>query len=525
MSRTVCGVDVGTRSARAGIFAPDGTLLGRAEHPIAMRQTGADQAEQDSEDIWRAVASAVRQARQAAGVAAGAVAAIGFDATCSLVLRGRDGGQVAASADGGDRWDTIVWLDHRAVAEAEECTATGDPVLATVGGTMSPEMALPKLMWLKRRLPASWARTGLLFDLADFLTWRASGSTARSHGTLSCKWGYAPLGQGGWPTGFLARLGLDDAITRGGLPQRATPVATDLGALSDEAADALGLTTGCRVAAGLIDAYAGALAVLGGSDAIAAGDRLALIAGTSSCVMTLADGPVPLAGFWGPYRDVPLPGLWTSEGGQSATGGLLDHLIATHGGGLAPDAATHGRIAARIAELRAAEGIDLAGRLHVLPDFHGRRSPDADPRALGVISGLTLDASFDGLCRLYWRSCVGIALGLRSILDALEEAGVATARLNLAGGHTRNPLLMELYADATGRTVNEPKAEDTMSLGAAITAAPAAGLFGEVAAAARAMGPRLRERRPNPAHRARFEHDYRVFQELQRQRKAIDALG
>ena len=118
-------------------------------------------------------------------------------------------------------------------------------------------------------------------------------------------------------------------------------------------------------------------------------------------------------------------------------------------------------------ELRAEEGLDLAGRLHVLPDFHGNRSPLADPHALGVISGLTLDASFDSLCRLYWRTCVGIALGVRHILETLNASGYVIDTLHVTGGHTKNPLLMELYADATGCTVVEPLADDAVLLGTA----------------------------------------------------------
>ena len=64
----------------------------------------------------------------------------------------------------------------------------------------------------------------------------------------------------------------------------------------------------------------------------------------------------------------------------------------------------------------------LRARLHVLPDFHGNRSPLADPHALGVISGLTLDSSFDALCRLYWRTCVAIAFGIRHILEMMKQA-------------------------------------------------------------------------------------------------------
>ena len=153
MGELLVGVDVGTGSARAGVFSPGGALLGRAELPIDMRRRSPREAEHDSEQIWRAVGGAVRDALAAADARGSDVVGIGFDATCSLVLRGRDGEPLPVAPDGDARWDTMVWLDHRAMAEAEECTATGDAVLNSLGGVMSPEMQVPKLMWLKRRLP------------------------------------------------------------------------------------------------------------------------------------------------------------------------------------------------------------------------------------------------------------------------------------------------------------------------------------------------------------------------------------
>ncbi|MGB5799826.1 MAG: FGGY-family carbohydrate kinase [Mesorhizobium sp.] len=523
----VCAVDVGTGSARAAILDRRGKLFGRAEHPIAMNRPQADFAEQDSEDIWSAVCIAVRAAREKAGVEAQAVVGIAFDATCSLVVRDRNGGQLTASRCGERRWDTIAWLDHRAIAEADECTATGHPVLAYVGGVMSPEMETPKLMWLKRHLPESWARAGLLFDLADFLSWKATGSLARSQCTLTAKWAYLAHEETGWRPDFFAAVGLEDLFEHGALPQRASPVGADLGPLSPQAASELGLAGTCRVGAGVIDAYAGALGVLGGyaGDPETIGRHLALIAGTSSCVMAMTPQPLPFAGVWGPYYGVALPGLWLSEGGQSATSALLDHVIRWHGAGGEPDAAAHTRIAARIGELRAVEGLDLAGRLHVLPDFHGNRSPLADPHALGVVSGLALDASFDSLCRLYWRTAVALALGVRHILTALNANGYLIDTLHVTGGHTRNPLMMELYADVTGCTVIEPLADEAVLVGTAMVAATAAGLHPGLAAAGIAMRQDVRTRRPNPAAASRFDRDFRVFLEMHRQRRALDALA
>ena len=447
------------------------------------------------------------------------MAGLAFDATCSLVLCDATGRPVAASEAGGDAWDTIAWFDHRALEEAALCTASGHPVLADLGGAMSPEMQIPKLMWLKRHRPASWARLGAAFDLADYLAWRATGTAARSLCTLACKWGYRS-DAGGWPADFLAAMDLADLAVRAALPAAGTDPGTDLGPLTQEAAAVLGLAPGTRVAAGLIDAHAGALGVLGhlaGTPAL--GQNLALIAGTSSCLMALAPERREVAGLWGPQLGAILPGLWLTEGGQSVSGALLDHLLRLHGHAATPQ--MHAAVVARIRALRAAEP-DLAPRLHVLPDFHGNRSPLADPAALGVISGLALDASFDGLCRLYWRTCVAIALGLRHILERFEAAGFGTEALHLAGGHTRNPLLMELYADATRRATVEPAAPDAVLLGTAMVAAAGAGLHASLAAAARAMHQGGRRRAPGEA---RYERDWHAFRAMLRHRAEIDAIA
>ena len=188
-----------------------------------------DHAEQSSADIWTAVGISAREAMARAGVAPESVRGIAFDATCSTVCLDAQGVPVCVSTSGEPQWDIIVWLDHRAVAEAEECTATGHKVLDFIGGVMSPEMATPKLAWLKRRLPASWERLGMAFDLADFLSWKASGSLERSECTVTCKWTYLAHETPGWQQDFFAGMGLGDLIVRGALPARAVPSAATSG--------------------------------------------------------------------------------------------------------------------------------------------------------------------------------------------------------------------------------------------------------------------------------------------------------
>ena len=526
MTDHVIGVDVGTGSARAGVFTRSGELKAKAEHPIALNRPRANHAEHDSEDIWRAVCLAVKGALERSAVPGGEIAGISFDATCSLVVRDKDGAPLTVSTTGEDRWDTIVWLDHRALDEAAEASAGGHKVLDFVGGVISPEMEVPKLMWLKRHLPETWARAGYFFDLADYLTWRATGRTERSQCTLTCKWTYLAHERESWQPDFLASVGLEDMTERGALPHKASPIGMDLGPIDRQAAGELGLSETCRVGVGLIDAHSGTLGVAGGfgNDLSHIDRHLALIAGTSSCVMAMSKQPRPCPGVWGPYLGAVLPGYWLNEGGQSVTGALLDHIIRLHPAGGEPDAAMHARICERVMDLRQTEGIALARRLHVLPDFHGNRSPLADPHAVGVISGLDLDLSFDSLCRLYWRTAVSIALGVRHILDSLNEHGFVIETLHVTGGHTKNPLLMELYADATVCTVIVPQAEDAVLLGTAMVAATAAGWYPDLASSAVAMHRGGLSRSPDPRAKPQFDRDYRVFLRMHEQRRDLDAL-
>ncbi|HZF33096.1 MAG TPA: FGGY family carbohydrate kinase, partial [Candidatus Angelobacter sp.] len=168
-------VDVGTGSARAALFDAQGRMLTRASHPIRMERPAPDHAEHSSDDIWQAVCTAVRATCAEARINSTDVAGVSFDATCSLVALDGDDRPASVSVTGDDRWNVIVWLDHRAAAEAAEATATQHRVLDHVGGVMSPEMEIPKLMWLKRQQPEQWRRYGRILDLADYLVWRASG--------------------------------------------------------------------------------------------------------------------------------------------------------------------------------------------------------------------------------------------------------------------------------------------------------------------------------------------------------------
>ncbi|SFE77846.1 FGGY-family carbohydrate kinase [Roseivivax sediminis] len=502
------GIDVGTASVRAGLFSPGGRMVARAVHPITVHDLSGSRAEQSSEEIWQAVAASVREAHANAGNPP--VAGIAFDATCSLVLRDR----ADAPLDLGGGRDIILWYDHRAREEAAACTATGHDLLQTVGGVMSPEMQSPKLMWVKRHRPDLWSRLGGAYDLSEWLAHRATGQGARSLNPLVAKWGWLARA-GGLQPDFLEAVGLEDMAARAGIGADIVPPGVAIGGLDEAAARDLGLAPDTPVAAGLVDAFAGALAMLGGLAPEAQGRTAALVAGTSSCIMTLTSEPWRARGVWGPYADAILPGLFVNDGGQSATGALLDDVLGRSPG------LSHDEAQRLVAEGLARDGAAFGAEIDILPDVNGNRTPFADPDLGAVVSGLTLDRSRAGTARLYWRSAVGIALGLRQILAHLRQAGQPVEVLNVTGGHARSPLLMQLLADATGCTLNTARDVDGVLLGAAIAAAaPGRGL----AEAAREMQPDWQVYRPDPAMRDQLARDYAVFERMQDHRSVIRAL-
>ncbi len=463
------GVDVGTGSARAGVFDATGRMLGVGKHPLTLWHEAGEIVEQSSAQIWAAVCAAVAQAMQ--GHDPAAVTGIGFDATCSLVAEG-----VSVSPSDDPARDVILWMDHRATPEAEEINAGGHRVLDYVGGRISPEMETPKLLWLSRHRPGAFAAARRFFDLPDWLTYRATGNEARSSCTVTCKWTYLAH-ENRWDEGYFRAIGLG-ALADEGFQRIGTKIVapgTPLGGLAAQAAAELGLRPGTPVAAALIDAHAGGLGTLGVS---LPGDpdptrRLAYIFGTSACSMASTRQATPVPGVWGPYYDAMLPGLWLNEGGQSAAGEALAHLIHLHrdaGPSITEIAAHAETLGPTLSEtIRAAAGV------LVVPEFLGNRSPFAEPDARAVVAGLGLDRGMDSLAALYLGGLSGIGYGLRQLIDRFAAEGIAIETIVASGGAAQSRLACQMLADTTGRQVALPGGQEPVLLGAAMLGFVASG--------------------------------------------------
>lgn len=176
--------------------------------------------EQSTTNIWQCICSTVRQALDQNGIKGSTIRGIGFDATCSLAVFSQDEdkpvcvtGPKFDNSDGNDR-NVILWLDHRPVEETKKINATKHNLLRYVGGTISIEMEIPKVLWLKNNMPKQVFDRCKFYDLADALTHMATGEDTRSFCSTVCKQGYVPVGVDGsvkgWQEDFLTDIGLPE---------------------------------------------------------------------------------------------------------------------------------------------------------------------------------------------------------------------------------------------------------------------------------------------------------------------------
>jgi FGGY-family pentulose kinase len=451
----VVGIDLGTQGVRTCLFDLTGRPMASASRPYCTRHLRPGWVEQDPEEWWEALLGALRETVERAAVRPGSVRALSYACTACTV--------VALDSDARPVRPALIWMDERAHEEAEWLTALGDPRLRYCGGSLSPQWMLPKALWLKRHEPATYDGAARLVEATDFLTYRLTGTWTASLDNATAKWNYVrPLG--GWPDDLLESAGLERL--RAKWPDRVVPVGTPVGPLRPSVAAAIGLTPGTLVVQGGIDAHAGMI----GLGAVEPGD-LALIVGSSTCHMALSPTPI-FADIWGPYPDALIDGTFTLEGGQTATGSIVQWLLRITG-----QAQADGELGPAIARLEDDAGRvpPGAGGLIVVDHFQGNRTPHKDPHARGAMIGLTLAHSPAHLLRAVYE---GVAFGTREVVDNLAAHGFELRRLFAGGGGARSSLWMQIHADALGRPIRLPAERETMALGAAIWGARGAGLVG-----------------------------------------------
>ncbi len=521
----VVGVDFGTLSARALVVrvsdgAEVGTAVSEYAHGVIDRELAGhgelppDWALQDPGDYTAALAAAVPAAIKAAGVDPGQVIGIATDFTASTCMPVTADGTPLCQLDGlaaRPHAYPKLWKHHAAQPQADRINAAaherGEKWIARYGGKISSEWQYAKALQLLNEDAELYQRADRWIEAADWIVWQLCGAETRN----ACTAGYKGIFQDGhYPSrDFLAALDPDFAdFTEAKLAHPISPLGALAGRLTADAAALTGLPGGIAVAVGNVDAHV----TVPAAGPVAAG-KMVLIMGTSTCHVMNADELAEVPGMCGAVDGGIVAGLWGYEAGQSAVGDIFAWFAANGvPGEFADEARRRGVSLQALLDEKAATAPPGASGLIALDWEGGNRSVLVDGRLSGVIVGLTLATTAPEIYRALLEST---AFGTRMIVDSFGASGVPVTEFVVAGGLTKSPQLMQIYADVIRRPLSVIGSDQAGALGSAIHAAVAAGAYPDVPAAADVMGRLERDvYSPDPVRADVYDQLYAEYVQL-----------
>jgi L-ribulokinase len=522
------GLDYGTNSVRclvvnvangaevaATVWTYSHGTLGviLARDPNLARQHPADYVKGAEITIRQALAAAKKNVK---GFSASQVIGIGVDTTGSTPLPvDRNGQPLAFSKKFANNPAAMAWLwkDHTGVNEAAEITALAKKMrpqyLAKCGGVYSSEWFWSKILKCLRTAPEVFNAAHSWIELADFVPAALTGTEhpnkfiagvcAAGHKAMwNAKWGGYPDAK------FLSQLNPKLGKLRDRLTPRVHSIDRAVGGLTDAWAKKTGLSAGIPVAVGAFDAHLGAV-----GSGVAPGTLVKII-GTSTCDIAIAANSRKLAdvpGLCGIVDGSVLPGYFGLEAGQSAVGDLFNWLVNYLQPGGA-ELGSHEMLTAGALKLQPGESGLLA-----LDWNNGNRTILVDQRLTGLLIGQTL---YTTPAEIYRALIEATAFGALTIINRFEEYGVKISSVvNCGGIAEKSPLVMQIYADVTGRPMKVSRSAQTCALGSAIAAAVVAGAHKDYATAQKWMtGLKPKVFKPQPKQHAIYKELYALYKQL-----------
>jgi L-ribulokinase len=491
--KVALGIDFGTESARAVLVDcadgreiaasveqyENGVIGERLPAPDGEIELEPDWALQDPRDYVRSVQAAVPRLLADANAAPDDVVGIGIDFTSCTMLPTLADGTPLCTVDGLQRephaW-VKLWKHHAAQPEADRINAVAaertEAWLPRYGGRISAEWFFAKALQILDEAPEVYARADRLIEACDWIVWQLTGVESRS----ACAAGYKAMWskRDGFPSSdyFAALDPRFEDVVDAKMSRTLLPPGARAGGLSERGAAWTGLRAGTPVAVANVDFHASVPATT-----VTAPGTLVMIMGTSNGHLLLGDELVHVEGMCGVVEDGVVPGYFGYEAGQSALGDLFAWFVRTVGG-------THEELTAEAARLRPGETGLLA-----LDWWNGNRSVLVDADLRGLLVGMTLATR---PADIYRALIEGTAFGTRVIVEAFEHAGLPVGAIVACGGlPDRNPLVMQIFADVTGREIAVAGSRQAPALGAAMFGAVAAGAvaggYDSIDAASRAM--------------------------------------
>lgn len=470
------GVDVGTSSTKGVLAHPDGEVVATAERPHDLSLPRPGWAEHDAEEVWWAdFVSICRELLEDAGGDPAAVCTSGIGA---CLLPADENGKPLRPA-------MLYGIDTRAANEIEELNERygEEALLSRCGSVLTTQAVGPKLLWLARNEPEVWEKTEKFFMANSFLAHRLTGEYVLDHHSASQCDPLYDVHENRW-------IGDHAEDIAPGLPlPRLVWPAEVVGEVRGGAAEETGIPASTPVVAGTIDAWSEGLSV-----GVQNPGDLMLMYGTTMFLIEILEKPLAHPGLWGTTGL--LPGTHNLAAGMATSGALTGWLRGISGGvsyeQLTEEAAT------------APPGSDA---LVVLPYFAGERTPLFDPKARGLVSGLTLS---HGRGHLYRAVLEATAYGVRHILEFMQEVGGEAERFVAVGGGTKGGLWTQIVSDVTGREQQLPEETIGAAYGDALLAARAVGLVEPETDWSRIVD----TVGPDEENREVYDELYRVYREL-----------
>lgn len=516
--RYTVGVDFGTASGRALVVrVGDGAELASAVTPYAHgvmdralpdgTPLAPEWALQHPLDYLRVFQDAVPRAVHESGVDPADVIGLGIDFTACTVLPTRADGTplclLPEFAGEAHAW-VKLWKYHAAQPQADRINALaaerGAGWVARYGGKQSSEWFFAKALQILEEAAHVYRAADRLIEAADWVVWQLTGVETRN----ACTAGYKAIHQDGdFPDrAFLAALHPDFAdVVDSRMKRELAPLGGLAGTLTDEAAGWTGLRPGTAVAVANVDAHV-TVPAAGVTDS----GRLVMVMGTSTCHVMIGDELREVPGMCGVVDGGIVPGKYGYEAGQSGVGDIFGWFVEhgvppyEHEAARAAGLSLHEHLTREALKQRPGEHGLIA------LDWHGgNRSVLVNADLSGLIVGQTLATRAPDIYRALIEAT---AYGTRTIIETFEAAGVPVHELVVAGGLAKNSLVMQVYADVTGRPLSIISSEQGPALGSAIHAAVAAGAYPDIGAAARAMG------KLHPAVYRSIPDHVRVYDEL-----------
>jgi L-ribulokinase len=377
-----------------------------------------------------------------------------------------------------------LWKHHAAQGQADRINelahSRGESWIGRYGGLISSEWEFAKGLQLLEEDPELYGRAALFVEAADWIVWRLTGRYVRN----ACTAGYKGIYQDGrYPDrDFLGALapgfaGFAEEKLAGEIGQ----LGSLAGRLTEEAAALTGLPVGTAVAVGNVDAHVTAPA----ARATGPGQMVAIM-GTSTCHVMSHDALVEVPGMCGVVDGGVVAGYFGYEAGQSGVGDIFAWFARTSVPAAYSEAAAGAGVSVHEHLTRLAAEQQVGEHGLVALDWHsGNRSVLVDHELSGTVVGLTLSTRPEDVYRALLEAT---AFGTRVIVETFRDSGVPVEELIVAGGLTRNALLMQIYADVTRLPLSLIDSEQGPALGSAIHAAVAAGVHPDVPTAAKSMG-------------------------------------